>query len=242
MATASCKSCKADVQICLRARCPARKRHIENEGARCASHSTVSRQQAFHERVMEAESGPQGPQYVRMHAVPNPCSRARKIKCISTRTSRTYTCSYLYIQPAPAPLHQRTTPSSPPLTNSPGEPCCGGRGRHETPHTSPVSCIVETAARAPTSHTLIVLSAELDNEVSAMLIHDKTETAAATYPESARRPSGEISVLSTQEECPDNVATAPEPGFPEGEYRTSCSVRRLSSDAETSSCDGITFN
>lgn len=41
------------------------------------------------------------------------------------------------------------------------------------------------------------------------------------YPDSANRPSADISVLSTHELCPDRVATAPEPGFPDGEYRTS---------------------
>ena len=53
-----------------------------------------------------------------------------------------------------------------------------------------------------------------------------------TYPDRASRPSGDISALRTQEECPDREATAPEPGLPEAEVRTSCRIRRLSSDAE----------
>ena len=53
-----------------------------------------------------------------------------------------------------------------------------------------------------------------------------------THPESASLPSGDIEVLSTQEECPMRDATAPEPGFPEGEALTSKSVRRLSSEPE----------
>jgi len=65
--------------------------------------------------------------------------------------------------------------------------------------------------RADKSHTFIVLSAD---------------------PEIASRPSGDISVLRTQEECPDREATAPEPGFPEVEVRTSSRIRRLSSEAD----------
>jgi len=111
----------------------------------------------------------------------------------------------------PAPLHHRTHPSSPPLTNAPAEPLDDTCGRHDTLHTSPVSWIVETAARAAKSHTFIVLSAD---------------------PDKASRPSGDMSVLRTQEECPEKDATAPEPGLPEAEVRTSCRIRRLSSDAE----------
>lgn len=40
-------------------------------------------------------------------------------------------------------------------------PSAGGFGLHATDQTSPVSVVVETAARAPMSHTLIVLSADL---------------------------------------------------------------------------------
>lgn len=61
------------------------------------------------------------------------------------------------------------------------------------------------------------------------------DEGALAYPESASLPSGATSVLRTHDECPANVATAPEPGFPEGVYRTSWSVRRLSSDADTRS-------
>ena len=39
-------------------------------------------------------------------------------------------------------------------------------------------------------------------------------------------------MLRTQDEWPLRVATAPEPGLPEGETRTSCRTSRLSSDAE----------
>lgn len=57
------------------------------------------------------------------------------------------------------------------------------------------------------------------------------------YPDSAKRPSGEKDVLSTQDECPTKLATAPEPGFPLGDTRTSCRTNRLSSDAESKSCE-----
>jgi hypothetical protein len=43
----------------------------------------------------------------------------------------------------------------------------------------------------------------------------------AIYPDMARRPSGDMLVLSTHEEWPVRVATAPEPGFPDGVERTS---------------------
>ncbi len=56
-----------------------------------------------------------------------------------------------------------------------------------------------------------------------------------THPETTNRPSGETSALNTHDVCPLNVATAPEPGFPEGEDLTSCTIRRLSSDAEINS-------
>lgn len=45
-----------------------------------------------------------------------------------------------------------------------------------------------------------------------------------------------MSALRTHEVCPANVATAPEPGLPDGETRTSCSMSRLSSDADMRSC------
>jgi hypothetical protein len=64
----------------------------------------------------------------------------------------------------PAPLHHLTTPSSPPETNAPADPPAGGLGRHDTLHTSPVSRTVDTAARVPRSHTLIVLSADLSRQ------------------------------------------------------------------------------
>lgn len=68
--------------------------------------------------------------------------------------------------PPPAPLHHLSMPSSPPLIKFPTVPTAGGLGRHETDHTSPVSWIVDTAARAAISHTLIVLSADLESIVS----------------------------------------------------------------------------
>jgi hypothetical protein len=63
---------------------------------------------------------------------------------------------------APADLHHRTCPSWPPLMNAPAEPGAAGFGDHETLHTSTLSWSVETAARADKSHTLIVLSADLE--------------------------------------------------------------------------------
>lgn len=45
-----------------------------------------------------------------------------------------------------------------------------------------------------------------------------------------------MSTLSTHEEWPENVATAPEPGLPDGESLTSCTTSLLSSDAEMSTC------
>ena len=44
-------------------------------------------------------------------------------------------------------------------------------------------------------------------------------------------------MLNTQDECPESAATAPEPGFPEDDVRTSCRIRRLSSEAERRSCN-----
>lgn len=105
-------------------------------------------------------------------------------------------------------------------------------GRQPTLHTSlPVSVIVETAVRADRSQTLIVLSADLqkyqiDNLGSGM---------PQTHPERANLPSGEICVLRTQDECPVREATAPEPGLPDGDTRTSCRIRRLSSDPDNRS-------
>ena len=58
-----------------------------------------------------------------------------------------------------------------------------------------------------------------------------------THPETARRPSGEMSALKTQDEWPVSVATAPEPGFPDVVERTSCKMSRLSSDAVRSNCE-----
>lgn len=66
-----------------------------------------------------------------------------------------------YGPPEPAPLHHFTIPSSPPLTKAPELPAAGGLGLQETAHTSPVSWIVETAARAPISQILMLLSADL---------------------------------------------------------------------------------
>ena len=77
----------------------------------------------------------------------------------------------------------------------------------------------------------MVLSADLEAiRMSARLRF--RERQAITYPERASRPSGDISVLRTQEEWPDREATAPEPGLPEAEVRTSCRISRLSSDAD----------
>ena len=137
--------------------------------------------------------------------------RKHRCLCLSTRIHRSPRKS---VYPAPALLHHLTAPSSPPVTYAPAVPCVGGFGLHETDHTSPCSCTVETAALAAISQTLVVLSAD---------------------PETASLPSGEMSVLRTQEECPLRVATAPEPGLPEDDTRTSCKIRRLSSDADRSS-------
>ncbi len=137
-----------------------------------------------------------------------------KHRCVLDRDETRRVQKQQYRQPAPALLHQLTRPSSPPVTYAPAVPCAGGFGLQETDQTSPWSCTVDTAARAPISHTFVVLSAE---------------------PDTARRPSGEMSVLRTQDECPVNVATAPEPAFPEGEVRTSCRISRLSSEADSSS-------
>lgn len=116
---------------------------------------------------------------------------------------------------APAPLHHLSTPSSAPVTNEPFEPAvtCG---LHETAHTSLGCEIVDTAARAARSHTFTVLSAD---------------------PESASLPSGDMEVLSTQDECPTREATAPDPGLPDGDTRTSCNIRRLSSEPDSNSCE-----
>ena len=133
-----------------------------------------------------------------------------------------------YEPPDPAPLHHRTTPSSPPLINAPGEPKAAGLGRQDTDQTSPESWMVETAARAPMSHTLMLLSADLlKGHQSQARQQEKTRWYMGDfYPESPRRPSGEMSALRTQEECPEKEATA----LP-GAERTSCSTRRLSSEA-----------
>ena len=63
-----------------------------------------------------------------------------------------------------------------------------------------------------------------------------------THPETARRPSGEMSALRTQDVCPVSVATAPDPGFPEAVERTSCKMSRLSSDAVSSNCEIYQLN
>lgn len=63
--------------------------------------------------------------------------------------------------PEPAPLHHFTTPSSPPVTKAPVLPIAGGLGLQETAHTLSVSWTVETAARAPISQILMLLSADL---------------------------------------------------------------------------------
>jgi len=76
--------------------------------------------------------------------------------------TRTLDFSAFSLRPhAPAPLHHFMTPSSPPVKKAPVELFANGFGRHDTLQTSPVSWIVETAARAARSHTLIVLSADL---------------------------------------------------------------------------------
>lgn len=56
-------------------------------------------------------------------------------------------------------------PSSPPVTNA-LEDVAAEEGCHDTAQTSPVSAIVETAARAAKSQTLIVLSAELSQLIN----------------------------------------------------------------------------
>ena len=91
--------------------------------------------------------------------------------------------------------------------------------------------MVETAARAAISQTLTVLSAELLQIVNK----DVRFGHLYAYPDRASCPSGDISELRTHEECPDSVATAPELGRPDGVTRTSCRIRRLSSEAERSS-------
>lgn len=79
----------------------------------------------------------------------------------STKGTKNDVLSYPYYAPVPADLHHRTCPSCPPVTNAPAVPGAGGFGDQATLHTSPLSWIVETAARADKSHTLIVLSADL---------------------------------------------------------------------------------
>ena len=138
---------------------------------------------------------------------------------------------FFHEPPDPAPLHHRTMPSSPPVINAPGEPTAAGLGRQDTDQTSPVSWIVETAARAPMSHTLIFLSADLLNRHQSRTRQSKKKkkydnTRRNMYPESPKRPSGEMSALRTQEVCPEKEATV----LP-GAERTSCSTRRLSSEA-----------
>ncbi|SRR6266436_74992 len=88
--------------------------------------------------------------------------------------------------------------------------------------------MVKTAARAAKSQTLIVLSAELLQIVNGNVRLGRSHT----YPDRASRPSGDISELKTHEECPDSEATAPELGRPDKVTRTSCKIRRLSSEAE----------
>lgn len=130
----------------------------------------------------------------------------------------------------PAAFDHLTTPSSPPVTNA-AEDAAAEEGCHDTAQTSWVSVIVETAARAAKSQTLTVLSAELLQIVNGNVRF----SPRYTYPDRASRPSGDISELKTHEECPDNEATAPEPGRLDDVARTSCRIRRLSSEAERSS-------
>jgi hypothetical protein len=56
-------------------------------------------------------------------------------------------------------------PSSPPVTKA-LEDVTAEEGCHDTAQTSPVSAIVETAARAAKSQTLMVLSAELSQLIN----------------------------------------------------------------------------
>ena len=95
-----------------------------------------------------------------------------------------------------------------------------------------MSAIVETAARAAKSQTLTVLSAELSLIVNENAGLDRRYA----YPDRASRPSGDISELRTHDECPESEATAPELGRPDDVVRTSCKIRRLSSEAERRSC------
>src|SRR6266576_366504 len=110
-------------------------------------------------------------------------------------------------------------PSSPPVTNEPTVPSGAGFGLHATDQTSPVSVNVETQALAPISQTLTVLSADL------ITIHDTYQHQIKTmaYPESASRPSGEISTLSAHDEWPAKEVTT----FPAAPL-TSCRTSRLS--------------
>lgn len=97
--------------------------------------------------------------------------------------------------------------------------------------------MVETAARAAKSQTLTVLSAEL-----LQIINENVSFGHLyAYPDRASRPSGDISELRTHEECPDNVATAPELGRPDDVTRTSCRIRRLSSEAERRSLSCVSY-
>jgi len=118
-------------------------------------------------------------------------------------------------------------PSSPPVTNALDD-VAAEEGCHDTAQTSPLSAIVETAARAAKSQTLIVLSAEL----SQLIKGEHEHSCRCAYPDRASRPSGDISELRTHEECPVREATAPELGRPDDVVRTSYRIRRLSSEAD----------
>lgn len=75
--------------------------------------------------------------------------------------SRLWSADCVLYPPEPAPLHHFITPSSPPVTKAPELPLDDGLGLQETAHTLSVSWIVETAARAPISQILMLLSADL---------------------------------------------------------------------------------
>ena len=124
-------------------------------------------------------------------------------------------------------------PSSPPVTKALED--VTAEGCHDTAQTSPVSAVVETAARAAKSQTLMVLSAELFTTYQWGRVH----SCRCAYPDRASLPSGDISELRTHEECPVREATAPELGRPDDVVRTSYRMRRLSSEADRRSFSTI---
>lgn len=129
-------------------------------------------------------------------------------------------------------LRQNRTQPSPELANEPApKPLVGFQ---QTPHTSSCSCSVDTHARCETSQILIVRSEELSgcHGISAAARRDRVGNR---YPLIAALPSVAMEALKTHELWPLRDATAPDPGFPPAEVRTSWRTSRLSSDAESRS-------